>query len=154
MAKKELVIKMRRGEDLFKSGTPQKEIAEILGVSVVTVNNWVKKYGWREKRAAESISRPQLVNKLLGSIDKLIEEVNNSDDPTLLAGLADKLSKFASTIEKLDKKSNIIDTLEVCTAFSKWLQWRMTIDPELDIALVKRINNYLDLFIADQLNSK
>ncbi len=150
--KKALEIKLKRAEDLFKSSTPQKEIAEIIGVSQVTVTRWVQKHNWKAKRAAETISRPQLVNKLLTAIDNLIEKVNESEDPAAIGNIGDKLSKLAATIDKLDKKANVVDVLEVCTAFSKWLQFRMTIDTDLDVELVKKINKYQDLFISDQLN--
>ncbi|WP_232000472.1 hypothetical protein [Segatella oris] len=41
-------------------------------------------------------SRPELVNKLLLTIDGMIENVNKSNDPTLVGSLADKLSKLSS----------------------------------------------------------
>lgn len=150
----ELEAKRKRAESLFKAGSSQKEIAEIVKVSQVTIVRWAKNFGWKEQRAAETISRPQLVNKLLTAIDNLIEKVNESNDPMALAGIGDKLSKFAATIDKLDKKANVVDVLEVCTAFSKWLQFRLSIDSELSVDLVKTINKYQDLFVADQINQK
>ena len=70
-------------------------------------------------RAAKSITRPELVNKLLLTIDKLIEQVNASEDANLIAGLGDKLAKLSSVIEKLDKKANVVDAIEVFMAFFK-----------------------------------
>lgn len=61
--------------------------------------------------------RPELVNKLLLTIDTLITQVNSSDDPTLIAGLGDKLAKLSAVIEKLDKKANVVDAIEVFMAF-------------------------------------
>ncbi len=34
-------------------------------------------------------------------------------------------------IEKLDKKANVVDVIEVFMAFSKWIEYRSTIDPEV-----------------------
>lgn len=152
--KKDLTTKIKRAEELFKCNTSQTEIADIVGVSRVTLTNWVKKYSWREKRAAVNISRPELVNKLLMAIDNMLEQVSNSDDPSAVAGLGDKLSKFAAVIDKLDKKANVVDILDVCTAFSKWLQTRMQFDSELTVDIVKIINRYQDLFVAEQLNKR
>jgi hypothetical protein len=48
--------------------------------------------GWKEARAAKSVTRPELVNKLLLTIDALITQVNESGDPMAMAGLGDKLA--------------------------------------------------------------
>lgn len=152
--RKDNATKISHAELLYKEGRMGKEIAKIVGVTEVTITSWIKKYGWKEKRAATAVSRPQLVNKLLGVIDDLLEKVKDSDDPMVLAGLSDKLSKFAATIEKLDKKANVVDTLEVFTAFGKWLQFRMTIDQELSIDIVKAINKYQDIYIGEQIAAK
>lgn len=98
--------------------------------------------------------RPELVNKLLLTIDTLITQVNSSDDPTLIAGLGDKLAKLSAVIEKLDKKANVVDAIEVFMAFSKWIEHRSTIDPDVTPELVKAINKYQDLYITEQMGIK
>ena len=72
----------------YMRGESQKSVAEKVGVSPQTVNRWVDKEGWAAKRAAENITRPELVNKLLMTINKLIEQVNDSDDPLLVSDWA------------------------------------------------------------------
>ncbi len=42
-----------------------------------------------------------------------IENVNESDDPAAVGGLADKLSKLSVVIEKLDKKANVVQAVDV-----------------------------------------
>lgn len=136
----------------FMRGETQKSIANKIGVTEKTVSRWVDKEGWAEKRAAENITRPELVNKLLITINKLIEQVNESDDPDLISGLGDKLSKLSTTIEKLDKKANVVDAIEVFMAFGKWMQYRQTVDPEVTPELIKAITKFQDLYISEQLN--
>jgi len=135
-------------------GESQKVIAERVGISTVTISKWVADGGWQTARAAANITRPELVNKLLRTIDRLIEQVNESDDPEKMAGLGDKLAKLSTTIERLDKKASIVDTIEVFMAFSKWMQFRMTFDDDITPELLKTINKYLDLYINEQLQSK
>ena len=106
-----------------------------------------------EARAAKSITRPELVNKLLITIDRLIEEVNASKDITAAAGLADKLSKLSAVIEKLDKKANVIDAIEVFMAFSRSLEFRAATDPEVTPELIKAINKYQDKYIIESMGS-
>ena len=151
MTKAELENKKQLGRSLYLSGMEQQEIAERLGVSRVTISNWCTKEGWKEARAAKNITRPELVNKLLLTIDQLITSVNQSKNPDLIAGLADKLSKLSAVVEKLDKKANVVDAVEVFMAFNKWLQYNSEFDPEITPELIKAINKYQNKFLMEKM---
>jgi transposase len=152
--KKQLEDKKGLARVLFMSGMAQNMIAEKVGTSKQTINRWVTENGWAEQRAAQNITRPELVNKLLKTIDTLLEQVNESKDPTLIAGVGDKLSKLASVIQKLDKKASVVDAIEVFMAFGKWLQHRASFDDELTPELLKAINRYQDRYISELLVAK
>ena len=154
MTKAEIEKKKSLARSLFLSGMEQTEIAEKVDVSRVTISKWCTSEGWKEARAAKNVTRPELVNKLLLTIDTLITQVNSSDDPTLIAGLGDKLAKLSAVIEKLDKKANVVDAIEVFMAFSKWIEYRSTIDPDVTPELVKTINKYQDQYITEQMGIK
>lgn len=151
MTKSELENKKQLGRALYLSGMDQQEIAERLGVSRVTISNWCTKEGWKEARAAKNITRPELVNKLLLTIDQLITSVNQSNNPDMIAGLADKLSKLSAVVEKLDKKANVVDAVEVFMAFNKWLQYNSEFDPEITPELIKAINKYQNQFLMEKM---
>lgn len=136
---------------LFMQGEPQKVIAEKVGVSAQTITKWVNDGDWQAARSAANITRPELVNKILKSIDVLVEDLVNEPSPEKTAAAADKLVKFAATIERLDKKTSVVDIIEVFMAFSKWLQYRMSFDPSVTPELIQTINKYHDLFISEQL---
>ena len=150
---KETEKKKSLARSLYLSGMEQNEIAEKVDVSRITISRWVNNEGWKEARAAKNISRPELVNKLLLTIDGLIERVNKSDDPTLVGSLADKLSKLSSTIEKLDKKANVIDAIEVFMAFNRWIQDQASYDPEITPELIKAINKYQNKFLMERMQN-
>lgn len=154
MTKAEIEKKKSLARSLFLSGMEQTEIAEKVDVSRVTISKWCTADGWKEARAAKNVTRPELVNKLLLTIDTLITQVNESNDPALVAGLGDKLAKLSAVIEKLDKKANVVDVIEVFMAFSKWIEHRSTIDPEVTPELVRAINKYQDLYITEQMDIK
>lgn len=139
-------------KSLYLSGMSMEEIAEKVGVARATVSKWVNQDGWKELRAAKTITRPELVNKLLRAIDNLIDQVNEKDDPAALSGLGDKLSKLSSVIEKLDKRTSVVDTIDVFMAFSKWLEYRARTDREITPELLKTFNKYQDAYILEQLN--
>ena len=140
MPKKTQQDKKAAAKALYLSGMSMEEVADKMGVTRPTISRWCSEDGWKEARAARNITRPELVNKLLLAIDNLIDQVNKSDDPTLLAGLGDKLSKLSSVIQKLDKKTSVVDAIEVFIAFSKWLEFRAKTDREITPELLKIIN--------------
>lgn len=154
ITKKELEDKKDYARLLYMQGEQQKVIAEKVGVSAQTITKWVNVGGWVEKRAAQNITRPELVNKLLRTVDKMIETVNDSDDPDAANGLGDKLAKFAATIEKLDKHTSIVDVIEVFMAFSKWLQFQAEFDEDITPELLKTINKYHNQYINYLMQNK
>ncbi len=139
---------------LYMTGEQQKIIAEKVGVSEQTVGRWVKEGEWDKRRAAQNITRPEIVNNLLKAISNLVENLNEETDPAKLSGAADKLAKLAATVEKLDKKANVVDAIEVFIAFGKWLEFRSSVDKELTPELIRLFNKYQDLYITDQLSAK
>ena len=153
MSKKEIETKKSLGRSLYMSGMDLGEIAEKVGVSRQSVSKWCSDGGWKEARAAKNISRPELVNKLLVAIDNLIAQVNDSGDPEAIGTLADKLSKLSATIEKLDKKANVVDAIEVFMAFNRWIQDRATYDPDITPELIKAVNKYQNLFLMEKMSS-
>lgn len=137
---------------LYLSGMELQEIAEKVNVSRVTLSRWVKEGGWKEARAAKNVTRTELVNKLLLAIDNLITQVNESGDPNAIGTLADKLSKLSATIEKLDKKANVVDAIEVFMAFNRWIQDQASYDPEITPELIKAINKYQNKFLMEKMS--
>lgn len=154
MTKAETEKKKTLARSLYMSGKEQAEIADMVDVSRVTISKWCVAGGWKEARAAKNVTRPELVNKLLLTIDTLLTQVNESGDANTIAGLGDKLVKLSSVIEKLDKKANVVDAIEVFMAFSKWLEFRSQTDPAVTPELMKVINKYQDMYITEQMGIK
>lgn len=143
---------------MFMAGELQKNICERVKVTPITLQRWIDEGKWRERRAAQTISRPELINKILGKISELIETHTtgeSDDDGKGDAQFADKLIKMANVVERLDKKgSNVVQDMETFMSFNSWLQKRQGIDDELTIELVKLINKYQDIFVGEKMNSK
>lgn len=127
----------------YMQNLSQIEIAEKVGVSRNTISAWVRDGQWDTQRAAKTVTRTELVKKMLNDLNEKIEAGTWS---------ADEVVKMASAIEKLDKQTNIITIIEVFTAFNNWLVSRMQTDPELTPEMVKIINTYQDKFINERLN--
>ena len=71
MANKVSTDKKEFAEALFMQGMPQNTIAEKVGVSANTVGKWAKDGCWGEKRAAMTLTRKEVVNNVLRSLNKL-----------------------------------------------------------------------------------
>lgn len=134
---------------LFMNNEQLQDIAEKVGVSRVTVSRWAGDGKWRELRAARSVTRPELVNKLLLQIDTLLDNAT-IENPDSVKGLGDRLSKLAAIVEKLDKQVTVIDCIEVFMDFNNWLETRSSLDKELTTATKQLINRYQDLFVNEQ----
>lgn len=151
LTKKELETKKELARMYYMNGETQKSISQKVEVSEQTISSWVEKGGWAARRAGVNVTRPELINKSLGALNKILDQVYESEDIELISALPDKLAKFASAIEKLDKKANIVSTIDVFMAFSKWVQYRATFDPEVTPELIRAINKYQDIYINEHL---
>lgn len=129
----------------YMQGTPQKEIAEKVGISANTMSRWVREGGWDTRRAANTVTRAELVKKMLRDLDAKLDSGTYT---------ADEIVKIANSIEKLDKQTNIITIIEVFTTFNNWLVSQMQINPELTPEVVKIINTYQNKFINERLNNE
>ena len=153
MTKAELEKKKDLARALYFSGLEQTEIADKAGVSRVTVSKWCAAGGWKEARAAKSITRPELIKKLLLATSTLLDKVNASGDPALVDSLGDKLSKLTAAIDKLDKsQANVVAAIEVFMAFSRWLEFRAKTDPEITPELIKTLNRLQDGFLLESMS--
>lgn len=126
----------------YMQGETQKSAAEKAGASRNTVAAWVKDGQWDSLRAAKTITRKEIVNKMLRQINERIESREWSPD---------EICKASAAIEKLDKQTNIVTVIEVFSAYNSWLVARMRLDPELTPELVKTMNRYQDIFIGEKL---
>ncbi|MBQ4278350.1 MAG: terminase [Rikenellaceae bacterium] len=148
--------KFEHARALFMNGMSQKEIARHVGSTEATISKWVEAFGWREIRAAEKVTRPQLINKILQRIDALLE------DETEERGKDDKLSKLAKAIEQLDRHANIVSLIECFIAFSMFIERRedlrklitesLTVSKKADLfgAFVRLLTRLQDLFIEER----
>lgn len=153
MTKAELEKKKDLARTLYMSGLEQTDIADKVGVSRVTISKWCNADGWKEARAARTISRPELIKKLLLVTNTLLDKVNASGDLGLIDSLGDKLSKLTAAIDKLDKsQANVVAAIEVFMAFSKWLEFRAKTDPEVTPELIRIINKLQDGFLTESFN--
>ena len=75
---------------LYMQKVPQKEIAERVGVSQQTLVKWKEDGGWEYKRVAKTVSRDNIINKVLLRLNEMLD---NADEFN-----ADEFSKAANQL--------------------------------------------------------
>lgn len=140
-------------ETLYMQGTPQKVIAEKVGVSANTITRWAKEECWAERRTAQTLTRKSLQNDLLAAIKGKIDELR-ATDISKAGSVVDQLAKLSATIQKLDKEVGVVDFMECFMAFGRWLEYQSELDPEITAEFRKMVNKYQNKFIMQLLNSK
>jgi predicted transcriptional regulator len=130
----------------------QKEIADLLDVTTATVSNWAQKGNWQVKRASQSLSRKELVNKLLVSINATIDMVNESGDIELMMKLPEKLAGFANLIGKIDQKDKVLELIEAFNGFNAWLELRSIKDKRLTPEILALIAELQEKYVDETIN--
>ncbi len=143
MAKKEMEQSKELARLYYLNGDSQKLIAERVGVSRVTMSKWVSENGWDVIRATKTITRKELVAKMMMQASDKLDANEMSFD---------EMSKLAATIKELDKRTNVVTLYEAFTAYNEWLVARMQVDKELTPELIRAINRYQDIFLGEQLS--
>lgn len=142
MSKKELEKSKELARMYYLNGETQKLVAEKVGVSRVTINKWVADGGWDTMRVAKTITRKEIITKMMQEANKKLEEGKMSFD---------EMSKLAASIEKIDKQTNAITIYEVMTVYNEWLIVRTGVDKELTTDLIKTMNHYQNIFLSEQV---
>lgn len=149
MTKSEREAQREHARLLYMQGHDQKSIAEATKASPQTISKWVREGKWQTLRAGTQITRPELVNKILGTIDKMLTDAEAESDLELI----NKIHKVTGILDKLDKRATVVDAIEVFMGFGKWLETRAMTDRELSTELIKAINKYQDAYINEQIQS-
>ena len=124
----------------------QAEIAERVGVSRVTVNNWIGKGNWEQLKASITITREEQLKNLY----RQLAELNNAimgkpEDIFDEEAPRDTISKLSNAIKKLETEVGLADIISV---FSDLLKWVRTYDS----TQAKEITPLLDAFVKSKLS--
>ena len=130
----------------MRENLTQQEIAERVGVSRVTVSNWVRAGKWEEQKAGLTLTRQEQVANLyrqVAEINRVIsaraegERFPNSKE-------ADILGKLSAAIRNMEQETGIADIISVLTGFIEWLR-------PFDLEKAKELTRLADAYIKDKL---
>lgn len=124
----------------------QQEIAERVGVSRVTVSNWVRSGKWEEQKAGITLTRQEQVGNLYRQVAEINRAISSRKEGERFATSkeADILGKLAAAISKMEQEVGIADMISVLTGFIGWVRLH-------DIEKAKEITRFADAYIKDRL---
>lgn len=128
-----------------KENLTQKEIADRVGVSRVTINRWAQDCKWEELKVSVTITREEQLKNLyrqLSQMNKAIAEREEMRYPS--PGEADTINKLASAIEKMESEVGLSDILSTFKAFLTWLR-------KFNIEEAQRLVPLFDDFVKTKL---
>lgn len=108
--------------------------------SVNTFRAWKEEGNWEALRAANTVTRPQEVNRLLLQISKINDMVDSSPDGIPDPKQTDAISKITAAIEKLDKKDSLPTVVHICQDLCDYIS---NYDDEESRRLIDWVDRYV-----------
>lgn len=120
---------------ITQQGYSQKEAAEKVGVSAVTLNKWYKKYNWEDLKQSLLVTRQQQLKRLYMQMDELNTAIMGRPAGQRFANSkeADTLSKLAGAIKTMETEASIADVVEVSKRFLNFMR-RFSAEKAIEVA--------------------
>ncbi|WP_418404591.1 helix-turn-helix domain-containing protein [Barnesiella intestinihominis] len=130
----------------LRENLTQQEIAERVGVSRVTVSNWVRAGKWEEQKAGLTLTRQEQVANLYRQVAEINRAISARAEGERFPNSkeADILGKLSAAIRNMEQETGIADIISVLTSFIEWLR-------PLDLDKAKELTRLADAYIKDKL---
>ena len=129
-----------------KEGLTQKEVAERVGTTTVSMNKWVKKFEWDRIKQSMLVTRETQLSRLYMQLEELNSHIMSREEGQRFAvkGEGDTIAKYTAAIKSLENEASLSDIIEVSKRILTWLR-PISPDKSLEIAQI------FDEFIKDVL---
>lgn len=130
----------------LRENLTQQEIAERVGVSRVSVSNWVRAGKWEEQKVGLTLTRQEQVSNLYRQVAEINRAIADRPEgerfPT--SKEADILGKLSAAIRNMEQEVGIADKITVLTDLIGWVR-------KVDLEKAKEITAIADTYIKDKL---
>lgn len=130
----------------LRENLTQQEIADRVGVSRVTVSNWVRSGKWEEQKAGLTLTRQEQVANLYRQVAEINRSISARAEGERFPNSkeADILGKLSAAIRNMEQEMAIADIISALTGFIEWLR-------PLDLDKAKELTKLADAYIKDKL---
>ena len=129
----------------LKENLTQQEIADRVGVSRVSVSNWVRAGKWEEQKVGLTLTRQEQVANLYRQVAEINKAIAERPEGERFPSSkeADILGKLSAAIRNMEQEVGIADII-VITGFVDWVR-------EADLEKAKEITSIADAYIKNKL---
>lgn len=132
---------------LFITGQyQQKEIAEMVGVTVQTVSRWANSEKWDIELASITITKGQQLARIYSQINEINGAITQREPGKRYAnaGEADTLVKLSTAAKKLETETGVSDIVDVSIGLLEWVR-------SFDTEKAKEISDIFDGYIKSKM---
>ncbi len=130
---------------LYMQKVAQKDICERVGVSAPTLIKWKDENGWAAKRAANTISIDEIINKTLKKVNDLLEADSFN---------ADAFAKAVAQLKALKGSATVNDVIDCFSIFSAWVVGHRSLYPDsLTDEFIKQLTYWQDQYVQYRLGN-
>jgi len=124
----------------------QKELAERVGVTEKTVGKWIEEEGWAKLKRNIPLTRDELLSSWYDELAELKEHIKNKPEGKRFADFkeAQLRRSLLKDIEVLQQDSGIPETIQVMTAFVKFIRRN-------DLKNAQEVSHIADAFTKSKL---
>lgn len=139
--------KKKNAKALFITGQyQQKEIAELVGVTVQTISRWVNSEKWDVELASLTITKEKQLARYYAQINEINEAISERDKGQRYANSkeADTLNKLSAAAQKLESETGVRDIVDVSIGLLEWVRG-------FDVKKAKELSDLFDGYIKTKL---
>jgi len=126
----------------IRENLTQKEIAQKVGSSAVTIGKWIKKENWDKLRKSMLITRETQLSRLYMQLDELNAAIMKREEGARFPDYkeADAISKLTNAIKTMETEASIADIVEVAKRLLTWLR---PINPDKAVEVARIIDDFI-----------
>lgn len=131
---------------ITKERLSQKEAAERVGVSAVTMNKWHQSEGWEKLQRNFLITREEQMANLLNELVAINEHIKTFAEGKQFADskLGDVRRKLVKDIKELETKAALPEIIHACHGLMEFIR-------KVDLEKAQEMSKYVDGFIKSKL---
>lgn len=128
----------------LKENKTQQEIAEIVGVSRITVNKWAKE--WEGLKLNLLQTREERIGSTLAQLDELDRSIAGKEEGKRFPSTseADIRRKLTADLDALEQEASVRDIYNVSRKLLDWLR-------TVDLTKAKELSDYFDSYIKEKM---
>ena len=137
-----------------KNGYTQAQIADMVEVSLPTVNRWAKQYNWKQLKATQVIGKTETLQRFYEQINEIHAKVQARPQGERYVDNkeADIISKLTAAIEKLEAENPPHKVIDVLRDAMNWTVKNR--GQKNGMLFIKMCDDYVQNYISPKIDKE